>query len=69
MRSNRPLVVPTAELGAGAVGDTLNLEAHRDADEVIRALTGSLLPTRCDQTQMTAGQVMGGAGVLTLEIT
>jgi len=60
------LVVSTAELGAGAVGDTLDLKAHHDADEVIWALAASLLPTRGNQTQVTAGQVMGGAGVFTL---
>lgn len=62
------LIVPTAELGAGAVGNTLDLEAHREADEVIWTLAGSAQPSRGNQTQMAAGEMMGGAGVVTWEM-
>lgn len=59
------LIVPTAKLDAGAFNDTLDLEAQ--SEEVIWTLAGSLLPTRSNQTEITVGQVMGGAGVFTWE--
>jgi len=61
---NIPLVVSAAELRAGAVGHTLDPEAHRQADEVVRTLAGGPLPARRDQTQVTARQRVGRAGVL-----
>lgn len=60
-----PLVVSAAELRAGAVGHTLDLEAHGQADEVVRALAGGPLAPRPDQTQVTTGEVVVRARVLT----
>lgn len=59
------LIVSTAELSAGAVGHTLYLKANCQTNEVIWTLTSGRRPTRANQTQVTTGQVMVIAGIVT----
>lgn len=59
------LIVSTTELSTGAVSHTLNLKANSQTNEVIRTLTPGRCSTRANQTQVTTGQVMVIARIVT----
>lgn len=59
------LIVSTAELCTGAVSHTLYLKANSQTNEVIRTLTCGRSTTRANQTQVTTGQVMVIARIVT----
>lgn len=60
-----PLIVSTTELSAGAVSHALDLKANSQTNEVIWTLTSGRCPAWANQTQVTAGQVMVIAGIVT----
>lgn len=62
--SDRPFIVSTSVLGAGAHGKASGHASYLDSQEMIGALTGVRSPPMTDQAQVRAASIVHRTGIV-----